>query len=137
MVTFDSNIAVYALIDDPPKTLRSQDVLAASDFVSVQVLNEVTNVLVRKRRLSWEIAATYLAALYAVAAKVAPLTYAAHEGAVRIAGRYQLQFYDALLIAVALANGATTLYSEDLQHGLVIDGRLTVRNPFRQDVVIA
>jgi predicted nucleic acid-binding protein len=34
------------------------------------------------------------------------------------------------MIAVALENGATTLFSEDMHHGLVIDGKLTITNPF-------
>jgi predicted nucleic acid-binding protein len=41
-----------------------------------------------------------------------------------------VSFWDALIIDAAIAGGATTLYSEDLQDGLEIDG-LTIRNPFR------
>jgi predicted nucleic acid-binding protein len=39
-------------------------------------------------------------------------------------------FYDALIVASALEAGCTTLLSEDIQDGRVIDGRLTIRNPF-------
>jgi predicted nucleic acid-binding protein len=52
-----------------------------------------------------------------------------HAG-VRIAARYGFQFYDALIAAAALEAECTTLYSEDFQHGQVIEGRLTARNPF-------
>jgi predicted nucleic acid-binding protein len=38
--------------------------------------------------------------------------------------------YDALIVASALEAECTTLYSEDLQDGQVIDGPLTIRNPF-------
>ena len=44
---------------------------------------------------------------------------------------YGFQFYDALIAAAALEAECTTLYSEDFQDGQLIEGRLTVRNPFR------
>ena len=35
-----------------------------------------------------------------------------------------------LIIAAALESECRILYSEDLQSGRTIDGRLTIRNPF-------
>lgn len=37
---------------------------------------------------------------------------------------------DAMIVALALLSGCTVLYTEDMRHGQVIDGRLTLRNPF-------
>ena len=48
-----------------------------------------------------------------------------------MAERYRFSFYDALIVAAALESGCTTLFSEDLQDGQVIDQTLTVRNPFQ------
>ena len=48
----------------------------------------------------------------------------------RIAARYGFHIYDALIVAAVLEAGCTTLYSEDLQQGQVLDGTLTVQNPF-------
>jgi predicted nucleic acid-binding protein len=48
-----------------------------------------------------------------------------------VAQRYRFSFYDALIVAAALESGCTTLFSEYLQDGQVIDRTLTVRNPFR------
>lgn len=42
---------------------------------------------------------------------------------------HSISWWDALIIAAALRSGATTLLSEDLQHGRRI-GRLTIENPF-------
>ena len=39
-------------------------------------------------------------------------------------------YWDSLIIAAALEAGCTTLYSEDLQHKQVIEGVLTILNPF-------
>ncbi len=49
-----------------------------------------------------------------------------------MAARHGFSFYDALIVASALEAGCTTLLSEDMQDGLVVEGRLTLRNPFRQ-----
>jgi predicted nucleic acid-binding protein len=38
-------------------------------------------------------------------------------------------FFDSLIIAAALSAGCDRLYSEDLQHGQLIEG-LTIVNPF-------
>ncbi|AHF02345.1 hypothetical protein THIAE_07895 [Thiomicrospira aerophila AL3] len=38
-----------------------------------------------------------------------------------------------LIVATALGAKCDNLYSEDLQHGLVIDNQLQVINPFRRD----
>jgi predicted nucleic acid-binding protein len=46
-------------------------------------------------------------------------------------GLYSLQFYDALIIATALEHGCHTLITEDMQHGLVVEERLTINNPFQ------
>ena len=47
-----------------------------------------------------------------------------------IADRYGFGHFDSLILATALAAGCTALYTEDLQHGQVIEGRLTLVNPF-------
>lgn len=51
--------------------------------------------------------------------------------AVRLAERYGFAFFDAVMIATALTADCLTFYSQDLHHGLVIEDRLTILNPFR------
>lgn len=132
VVTLDTNIAVYALTFDP-KHARAQEVLRQSDFLSVQVLNEYANAARRKLGRDWDTTIADLTDLREATAFVRPVTDEANMDATRIAQRYQINFYDALIVAVALAGGADILYSEDMQHGMVIDGSLTIINPFAQD----
>lgn len=47
--------------------------------------------------------------------------------------RYDFSWWDAMIVAAALQTGCNTLLSEDLQHGQVIDGELTLVNPFDED----
>ena len=62
--------------------------------------------------------------------KVEIITESTIASTLAIKTRYQLQWYDSLIIAAALQAGCTTLYSEDMQHGLVVEKSLTIINPF-------
>lgn len=98
-------------------------------IVSVQVLNEFTSVMTRKHGYMLDEVRTFLAGVRGVAATI-PLDVNTHDQAIRLAGRFRLQFWDALIAASALEAGCMRLFSEDMHAGLVIDGRLTIVNPF-------
>ncbi|MEL7523130.1 MAG: PIN domain nuclease, partial [Cyanobacteria bacterium J06553_1] len=44
--------------------------------------------------------------------------------------RYQLSFWDSLIVSSALTSKVSMLYSEDMQHGLIVAEQLTIINPF-------
>lgn len=133
MITLDTNVAIYAFGDDDTRRGAALATLAECSFVSVQVLNEFAHAMRRKHKLSFVEVIALLDELREVVRDVQPIDAEANRLALRIAERYRLSFYDALLLAVAMAAGAETIYSEDMQHGLVIDGRLRIANPFLQD----
>ena len=54
-----------------------------------------------------------------------------HDIGLKIAERYGLSVYDAMIVASALLAGCKTVLSEDMQDGQVLEGRLRIRNPFR------
>ena len=58
-----------------------------------------------------------------------PLTAETHALAFGFSARYGFRIYDSLIVVSALEAGCTTLYTEDLQHGQVIEG-LRIENPF-------
>lgn len=124
----DSNVVLYLLSSDTAKADVAELALEAGGFISVQVLNEVTSVCLRKLKMPWQEVDEVLLAVKA-ACVVLPLTVETHEKAVEISKRFQLSFYDANIVASALASGASTLLSEDMQGGLLIDG-LRIQNPF-------
>jgi predicted nucleic acid-binding protein len=126
---FDSNVALYLLSSDAVKADRAEALLRDGGTISVQVLNEIANVGRRKLGLTWPQVVTFLAELRLLVS-VVPLTVETHEGGLWLSERYRLSFYDASIVSAALIAGCDTLWSEDMQHGLSIDGRLTVRNPF-------
>jgi predicted nucleic acid-binding protein len=131
MVTIDTNVAFYAMAVEGQKAGRAKDILDEADFLSVQVLNEYASSVRRKLKRQWDDIGYDLNLLRNAVGRIYPVNDETNTDAVRLANRYELQFYDAMIVAVALANGATTLYSEDMHHGLVIDDQLTIIDPFK------
>jgi predicted nucleic acid-binding protein len=128
---FDTNILVYALVENDQRKVRARQLLAAGGVISVQVLNEFVAVARRRIRMSWgEIEATLKEIQTLFPAPVA-LTKRMHDESLRIAREYGFGIYDALIAASALHAKCAVLYTEDLQDGQIIDGRIRIRNPFK------
>jgi len=125
----DSNVILYLLSGHAAKADRAQALLEAGGVISVQVLNELVSVCLRKLKMPWQEIDVLLLAVKA-ACDVLPLTVASHEKAVELAKRFKLSFYDAHIVATALTSGAEALLSEDMHSGLQIDG-LVIQNPFK------
>ena len=67
---------------------------------------------------------------------VQPLTIDVHETELALAERYRLSTYDAMIAASALHADCDTLWSEDMQYGIMVDGRLRIVNPFSWSVTL-
>jgi predicted nucleic acid-binding protein len=128
---FDTNILVYAIAENDPRAVRAEALLEAGGVVSVQVLNEFVSVARRKMRMPWKDVSEALDVIRVLCPSPVPVTIAIHESALQIAENRGYEIYDALVLAAAVQAGCTALYSEDFQDGQVIDGKLTIRNPFR------
>jgi len=126
----DTTVLTYLASADPGKADRAEEILAAGGSINVQVLNELANVARRKMRLSWPETHALLSTIRALL-PVRPITIGVHDTGLALAERYGLSLYDAMIAAAALETGCDTLWSEDMQDGFVIDGRIRVTNPFR------
>jgi predicted nucleic acid-binding protein len=127
---FDSNVLVYIASGDAAKADRAESAIADGGAVSVQVLNEITNVARRKMQMSWDDTHAFLDLLRSLLT-VHPLTVEIHETGLRLAERYGFSIYDAMIAAAALHAGCDTLWSEDMQHGMTLDESLRIVDPFR------
>jgi predicted nucleic acid-binding protein len=126
----DSNVVIYLLSADGAKADQAEAVIQQGGLISVQVLNEVANVARRKLAMSWEEINEVLSLIRMLCA-AEPLTVETHDKGMSIAKRYKLSIYDAMIVAAALIGDCDTLYSEDMQDGLLIDNQLWVCNPFK------
>ena len=128
---FDSNVLLYTLAENDPREAAAARLLAAGGTISVQVLNEFAAVARRKMRLSWPEVEQALDAIRALCRPPLPITLATHAAALGIADRLGYRFYDSMTIASTLEANCATLFSEDMQNGQVIEGKLTIRNPLQ------
>lgn len=133
----DTNVFVYTFdATAPAKRARARDLVrdalaGREGCISSQVANEFANLALRKFRvpLSPDECRSYFDAV------LEPLCLVAWSPdllrrALELHGQARLSWYDALIVAAALAADCDTLYSEDLQHGQRF-GRLTIKDPFK------
>lgn len=86
----DSNILIYLASGDAAKADRAEQLLRDGGTVSVQVLNEIANVAVRKMKLSWSDTRDFISLIRDLLT-VIPLTEPIHESGLRLAERYQFR----------------------------------------------
>ena len=134
-VFFDTNILIYCYsIDEKQKqeiALSLIDNYAENSKISTQVINELSNILFKKFKLSSvDIENTILEIDNYL--EIVNFDVKTQIKALKIKDKYKLQFYDSLIIATALENNCSVLYSEDMQHGFEIENTLTIINPFKE-----
>lgn len=125
----DTNILVYAFTTDP-RAGAAHALLGLGCAISVQGLNEFTNVARRKLGMTWEEVRDALAAIHTVCRTIVPMDIEMHVEALRLAERYGYTIFDALMIAAAMRADCNVLFSEGMQDGMAIDGGLRIVNPF-------
>jgi predicted nucleic acid-binding protein len=104
--------------------------VAESGVIAIQSLNEFTDVSRRKLNKGWNEIESDIEALLDTCALFENVTADVHAKGRRIAERYQLRIFDAMLIATALEAKCSSFISEDLQSGMMFEDRLTASNPF-------
>jgi predicted nucleic acid-binding protein len=134
----DTNIFLYDIDVEAPKAKKNvaysliRDALTQHrSVVSYQVIQEFLAVGIRKFPVSVTVpdARRYLEAVLEPMLAVHSSVDLFQE-ALNIGSRYQLSWYDALIVAAASEASCSILYTEDLQHGAKING-VRIENPFR------
>jgi len=132
-VFLDTNILLYCYSNDEiEKQKISLSILDTTDnlLISHQVINELSNVLFKKFKLNAHDIENVILEIDNVLTVIS-FNITTQIKAIRLKEKYKLQFYDALIIATAIENECTILYSEDMQHEQLIDSCLTIINPFK------
>lgn len=125
----DTNTLIYLASGDDRKADCVERLLSHGATVSVQVLNEIANVARRKLNWSWKDTNDFLSMVRGLL-EVHPLTVETHETGIALSERYGFSVYDGQIVSAALLADCDTLWSEDMQDGLLIADRLRIRNPF-------
>ncbi len=131
----DSNVIVYGYSRlELAKREKALSIVSEPDAAtSVQVLNEFSNVMRKKFKEPYS---TIRLALEEIVAglEIYPVDVSTIQSALDLGESNGYSHYDSLILATALQNGCTKLYSEDFQDGQLISGTLRIINPFKQVV---
>ena len=132
-VFFDTNVLIYSYssTEEEKQQIAHQCVAdnRGTAWVSTQVLNEFNNVLYRKFSLSYRDILSAMTELEGIF-QITLVSSQTIRQALLLGERYQYSYFDSLILASALEQGCTTLYSEDMQSGQKIAGQLEIINPF-------
>jgi predicted nucleic acid-binding protein len=126
---FDTNILVYAHSVRDDRTAIARQVLLEGGVVSVQVLNEFASVARAKLGFTWPQVQEAINSILILCPNPRALSLDTHLRALEISKRYGFSIWDGLIVAAAIEAKCSTLLTEDLQHGQVVEG-LRVENPF-------
>ncbi len=117
--------------DEPEKQNKALKLVQNHEnrWISTQVLNELSNTLRKKFKLEY----TEIEKIVCEVCEnfqVAIVQAQTIKTALKTAATYRYSYYDSLIVTTALDLSCNFLYSEDMQHGQLIDKRLKIVNPF-------
>jgi predicted nucleic acid-binding protein len=125
----DTNVPLYALDIDLEKRRKALALMRGNPVISVQVVNEFIAVATGKMKLEKPVVHR-LAGILLKRCEVVSMDADMIVEAIALGERFRFSHWDSLIVAAALRANCDTLYSEDMQSGLVVDSRLTIVNPF-------
>ena len=132
-IFIDTNILVYAFLEndtvrhDATVKLMSE-IIGSEVFVSIQVMSELYAAL-SKNGVGHEAIAEYLSELDEKM-NIQPICFDTIKKCLSMKKRYSYSYWDSLILASCIENGCTIVYSEDMQHGQIIEQTLMIMNPF-------
>lgn len=130
-VFIDTNILIYFISDDLKKKITVKEILFSEDepVLSSQVINEFINACLTKNLLKLDKIIS-LSTKFMDALEFSLIKESTIRKSIQIKKAHNYSYWDCLIIASALENNCTTLYTEDMQDRHVIENRLKIVNPF-------
>ena len=127
----DSNIFLYAFSDKmlAKQVIAKNIILSDTSIISVQVINEVSNNLLKKLQFLENEITSFIESCYE-RYSVINFTQEIFIVASELRIKHQFSYYDSIIVSAALINQCQVLYTEDMQHGKIIEKTLKITNPF-------
>ena len=129
-VAVDTNVLLYSIDLEAPEKMQISLVLVEKEpVICSQNLSEFINVLLRR----WKYPKDKVSLVVAEVLKTCifyPNTKETYLQGFDLVAKYDFQIFDAIIVASALEAGCNILYTEDMQHGLVVENQLQIVNPF-------
>ena len=137
-VFIDSNIWIYAFITLDNQTKRNTCIHLLENLyqkqvivVSTQVIMEVHWNLIKKYGIRDEDAKLKIEAGILEISILSVTGKSTYDYAFNLRQQQNISFWDSLIVAAALENNCSILYTEDLQHNQLIENRMKIINPFK------
>lgn len=129
-IFLDSNIFLYAFSTKDLEKQKIASILVNNlANISTQVVNEVSNNMLKKFGFTNQAIESFVENCYEKY-MVINFTKEMFVKACHLREKYNLSYYDSLIVSSALLSHTHILYSEDMQDGLVIMNTLIIKNPF-------
>ena len=129
----NANIWSYAFVatQDERKSDIAKGIIEGNEvIVSTQVINEVAVNLIRQAQFEESNIQRLISSFY-LRYQVVEIGREVLLIASDLRFRYRFSFWDSLIVAAALVAGTKTVYSEDMDNGLLVNDRLRILNPFQ------
>jgi predicted nucleic acid-binding protein len=132
-VFLDSNILIYLYSKDEIKKQQIANGLISeykNIFISSQVLFEFTYVVHRKFKIDY---ANILKGLeeFHNAFNFSIITFNTLQKAIQLASKHKYSFPDSLILASAIENNCSIVFSEDMHSNHTVDELVKIINPFK------
>jgi predicted nucleic acid-binding protein len=131
-VFIDTNILIYAysITETDKRNITFTILESYSIVIGVQVINEFIWTMNRKFNINYD-KLEVLVDRFWKKFKVSLINKFSIEKALKIAQDYKYSYWDSLIIASALENECSILFTEDMHDGQLIEGVLKIKNPYK------
>lgn len=129
-IALDSNVLIYShSLDCESKRFIARSFFKERPVISSQVIAEYLNVMRREFKIEKQ-ALMHLCSSWLEECAVQPVVLSTIKLAQYLIKRYDFQIFDGIIVAAALEANCNVIYSEDMQHGQIIESTLKIINPF-------
>jgi len=131
-VFVDTNVLIYFISAEESKKAKAKEVIFSGQevYISSQVIAEFISVCLSKNLLPIEeiisLVDNFLESL-----RFSSVEEGTIKNALQIKKTLEYSYWDSLVIASALENNCSVLYTEDMQDSQIINSKLTIVNPFK------
>jgi predicted nucleic acid-binding protein len=129
-ISLDTNVLIYNHgIDGDAKQLIADSLLDNVPVISTQVISEYLNIIKKISKMN-KSDLLRMCAEWLEDCKIQPVSLSTIKLAYHLVQKYDFQLFDSIIVASALEAECDILYSEDMHHGLIVEDKLKILNPF-------
>lgn len=129
----DTNVLIYAYSStELNKKQASLEILSSNNIMlNTQVINEFIWIMTKKFSVDLKVLTMIIKNLFD-SYRIEIIEKETIIKAMSISSRYGYTHWDSLILANALINNCRIVYTEDMQHKQIIEGKVQIINPYKE-----